>query len=322
MQNRLVLLDSGVIMPGSRWWSPLCEIAEVVNYDDTPLALIGERCSGAQMLLTNKTPLDAALIDSMPELRYIGVMATGYNNVDVLAAARRGIAVTNVPAYSTASVAQLTIAHLLNITTRVAHYSSGVRRGLWSSCGAFSYCDEPLTELAGKRLGIVGLGSIGQAVARIAQALGMAVTAFTSKSEQQLQGLGVAKAASLDELLSSSDVVTLHCPLTGSTRHLIDERALALMKPTAILINTSRGAVVSEKALAHALKNGVIAAAAIDVMEQEPPEAHSPLFELDNCYVTPHVGWASTEAQKRLIDTIIANVKAFVSGAPQNVVNL
>ncbi len=317
--DNIVVLDAYVSNAGDMHWDALQRLAPCKMWDRTAPSEVVERAAQATIVLTNKVCIDEPLMAQLPHLRYIGVMATGYNIVDVAAACRRGIVVTNVPAYSTASVAQLTIAHLLNISCQVHHYALESRQGVWSRNPDFSYVNTAVFEMAGKTLGIVGLGQIGSAVARIALAMGMRVQALTSKSPQTLAAMGVTAAPSLQHLLATSDVVSLHCPLTAANRHVIDAAALACMKPTAILLNTSRGPLVDEAALAHALRTGGIMAAGIDVMEQEPPRLDNELLQLSNCYVTPHIGWATTEARQRMMDIIVANVAAFLSGHPINV---
>ena len=255
----------------------------------------------------------------LPRLKYVGVQATGYNVVDVEAARRYGITVTNIPAYSTDSVAQMVMAHLLGITQNVGYYAQQNRAGRWGANPDFCYWDTPLIELAGKQMGIIGLGRTGSAVARLAQAFGMRVAAYTSKPQGELPE-GVDKV-SLDELFSTSDVVSLHCPLVPATQGLVNAERLAMMKPTAILINTARGPVVDEQALADALNRGVIYAAGIDVLCEEPPRGDSPLLKARNCFVTPHIAWATIEARTRLLDICEANLRAFCEGHPQNVVS-
>ena len=254
----------------------------------------------------------------LPRLRYIGVQATGYNIIDVEAARRHGIIVTNIPAYSTDSVAQMVMAHLLNITQSVDYYALQNRAGRWDTNLDFCYWDNPLIELSGKQMGLVGLGRTGMAVARLAAAFGMHVAAYTSKSQSELPE-GVEKL-SLDALFATSDVVSLHCPLTPDTHHLVDARRLALMKPTAILVNTARGSIVDERALADALNGGTLYAAGIDVLCEEPPRGDSPLLHVRNCFVTPHIAWATIEARTRLLQICEANLRAFIEGHPQNVV--
>ena len=251
--------------------------------------------------------------------KYIGVLATGYNVVDIAAASQRGIVVTNVPAYSTDSVAQMVFAHLLTVTNHAEHYARQVRQGRWSASTDFCFWDSPLTELSGKTFGIVGLGHIGQQVARIAQGFGMHVVACTSKSAGQLPS-GVVKVA-LDELFSQSDVLSLHCPLTADTHHLVNARTLATMKPSAILINTGRGPLVDECATAEALSQGRLAAYCADVLTEEPPQSGSPLMTCPNAFITPHIAWATLEARQRLIAVATDNVQAFLSGRGQNVVS-
>ena len=269
-------------------------------------------------MLTNKTVLDAETLSALPALRYIGVLATGYNVVDTAAASARGIVVTNIPAYSTASVAQMVFAHLLTIVQRVEHYTEQARNGVWSGKPDFCYWDTPLWELCGKQMGIVGLGNIGQAVARIALSMGMTVAAVTSKQPQDLME-GIRKV-NLEELLRTSDVVTLHCPLNAETRELINKETLEWMKPTAVLINTGRGGLVNGDDLAEALNRGQIYAAGIDVMPEEPPVASHPLLQAKNCFITPHVAWATKEARIRLMKQAVDNLKAFLNHQPINVV--
>ena len=312
----IVVLDAHAGNPGDLSWDALEALGECHIYPRTPKNLIVKRAIDAHIVLTNKVVFDRELISQLPNLRYIGVIATGYNIVDIEAARERGIVVTNVPAYSTASVAQLAIAHMLNIANQVQHYTIEAREGVWSRCLDYSYTSTPLIELADKTLGIVGLGNIGKAVAQIAMAMGMKVTAFTSKAQEDLPQ-GITKV-DLDTLFATSDVVSLHCPLTPTTRHLVNRERIAMMKPTAILINTSRGPLVDERELALALHEGRIAAAGVDVLEQEPPPFDCPLLSAPNCYFTPHIAWATREARERLMDVVVANVKAFLDGTPQN----
>lgn len=298
-------------------WEWLKEIGEYEIYDRTQPAELIARASDADALLTNKTILNAEAISQLPKLRYIGVLATGYNVVDVQYATERGIVVTNIPAYSTMSVAQMAFAHILNITQHVEHYAKQNSNGKWSSCADFSYADTPLTELCGKTIGIVGLGNTGMATARIALAMGMKVIALTSKKELPDGICQVTK----NDLFAQSDIVSLHCPLTEQTKHIVAENTLSLMKPTAILINTGRGPLVDENALANALKNNKIAAAGLDVLSHEPPEPNNPLLSLSNCYITPHIAWATAEARHRLMQIATNNLRAFANGNSINVVN-
>ncbi len=258
-------------------------------------------------------------MEQLPRLRYIGVLATGYNVVDIEAARERGIAVTNVPAYSTESVAQMVFAHLLTVTNRTEHYAIQNRTGRWSSNPDFCYWDAPLTELAGKTFGIVGLGNIGQRVAAIANAFAMNVVAYTSKPADELPQY--IRKRTLDELLAESDVLSLHCPLTPDTQHLINSETLQRMKPSAILINTGRGPLVNDQDVADALNTNRLRAFCADVLTEEPPKADNPLLECENAFITPHIAWASCEARVRLLDVAINNVKAFVEGKPQNIIN-
>ena len=317
---KIVVLDAYTGNPGDLSWQPMRELGELILYDRTPPELIIERGREADAILINKVVITREMMEQWPRLRYIGVIATGFNIVDIVAARDHGIVVTNVPAYSTPSVAQLAIAHLLNICCQVQHYTDEVRDGMWSRCPDFSFTDTRLMEVAGKRIGIVGFGQIGQAVARIAQALGMTVTAYTSKAASELPE-GVAKAESLDALVSECDVVSLHCPLNDDTRGMIDRRRLWMMKPTAILLNTARGPLIDDAALAEALHEGRIMAAGLDVMGQEPPAADNPLLTAPNCYFTPHIAWASAEARARLMVVITRNLKTFMEGHPENQVN-
>ena len=315
----IVILDAHTANPGDLSWAELERLGNVTVYDRTPAADTVTRCLDADIVLTNKVCLGRQEVERLPRLKYIGVLATGYNVVDIAAASQRGIVVTNVPAYSTDSVAQMVFAHLLTVTNHAEHYARQVRQGRWSASTDFCFWDSPLTELSGKTFGIVGLGHIGQQVARIAQGFGMHVVASTSKSAGQLPP-GVGKAA-LGELFSLSDVLSLHCPLTVDTRHLVNARTLAMMKPSAILINTGRGPLVDECATAEALSQGRLAAYCADVLTEEPPRSGSPLMACPNAFITPHIAWATLEARQRLIAVATDNVRAFLSGRGQNVVS-
>ena len=317
---KITVLDGFTLNPGDLSWEQLENLGELTVYDRTSPEMVVERACGSEIVLTNKVVLDRTILDRLPDLKYIGVLATGYNVVDVESAREKGIVVTNIPAYSTDSVAQMVFALLLAVTNRVETFTAKNRIGRWSDSVDFCYWDAPLTELAGKYFGIVGLGNIGRKVAVIARAFGMKVLALTSKDKNELPE-GVEKAASLQDLLSRSDVVSLHCPLTDETRSLINSSTLKMMKPSAILINTGRGPLIDESDVAEALKEGVIAAAAVDVLTTEPPKADNPLLSAPNCYITPHVAWASTEARRRLMDIATANVAAFLTGNPRNRVN-
>ena len=315
---RIVILDGYTANPGDLSWEPLREIGELTVYDRTRPEETVERARDAEIVLTNKVCLRRQELDVLPRLRYIGVLATGYNVVDIDAARERGIVVTNVPAYSTKSVAQMVFAHLLTVTNRTEHYAVQNREGRWAANSDFCYWDTDLTELAGKTFGIVGLGNIGRRVAEIALAFGMKVVARTSKSASEMP-LGVEKR-SLTELLRESDVVSLHCPLTDGTHHLINRQTLREMKPSAILINTGRGPLVDEQDVADALNGNRLSAYCADVLSEEPPHADSPLLQCPNAFITPHIAWATKEARQRLIDVAVNNVKAFVNKHPQNAV--
>ena len=315
---KIVILDGYSADPGDLSWEELEQMGELTVYDRTSPSETVQRAANADVVLTNKVVLDREKIAQLPRLKYIGVLATGYNVVDIEAAHERGIVVTNVPAYSTESVAQMVFAHLLTVTNRTEHYAIQNRSGRWSASPDFCYWDFPLMELAGKTIGIVGLGNIGRRVAEIALAFGMKVKAVTSKSQEQLPA-GIEKA-DLQTLLSSADVLSLHCPLTANTRHLINADTLRLMKPTAILINTGRGPLIDDQAVANALQEGLLGAFCADVLTTEPPSSNNPLLSQPNAFITPHIAWASTEARTRLLQIAIANVRAFASGKPQNTV--
>ena len=315
---KIVILDGYSADPGDLSWEELEQMGEVTVYDRTSPSETVQRAANADVVLTNKVVLDREKIAQLPRLKYIGVLATGYNVVDIDAAHERGIIVTNVPAYSTESVAQMVFAHLLTVTNRTEHYAIQNRSGRWAASPDFCYWDFPLMELAGKTIGIVGLGNIGHRVAEIALAFGMKVKAVTSKSQEQLPA-GIEKA-DLQTLLSSGDVLSLHCPLTTNTRHLINADTLRLMKPTAILINTGRGPLIDDQAVANALQEGLLGAFCADVLTTEPPSSNNPLLSQPNAFITPHIAWASTEARTRLLQIAIANVRAFASGKPQNTV--
>ena len=315
---KIVILDGYSADPGDLSWEELEQMGELTVYDRTSPSETVQRAAEADVVLTNKVVLDREKIAQLPRLKYIGVLATGYNVVDIEAAHERGIIVTNVPAYSTESVAQMVFAHLLTVTNRTEHYAIQNRSGRWAASPDFCYWDFPLMELAGKTFGIVGLGNIGRRVAEIALAFGMKVKAVTSKSQEQLPA-GIEKA-DLQTLLSSADVLSLHCPLTANTRHLINADTLRLMKPTAILINTGRGPLIDDQAVANALQEGLLGAFCADVLTTEPPSSNNPLLSQPNAFITPHIAWASTEARTRLLQIAIANVRAFASGKPQNTV--
>lgn len=317
---KIVILDGYTLNPGDLSWEPLKELGEVTVYERTAPKDVCKRVEGAEVVFTNKVVLDEAVLEKLPSLKYIGVLATGYNVVDVAAAARKGIVVTNIPAYSTSSVAQMAFAHILNIVQRVGYYAQEVSNGKWSRQADFSFWDAPLHELDGKKIGIIGFGNTGRATARISVGFGLDVYVYTSKSAMELPA-DVHKCPSMDELFRKCDIVSLHCPLTETTRELVDARKLELMKPSAILINTGRGGLVNEQDLADALNSGKIAAAGLDVLSSEPPRADNPLLKARNCFITPHQAWATKEARVRLMQLAVNNLKAFLEGKPVNVVN-
>lgn len=315
----IVILDGFSVTQTDLGWQPLEALpnCHVTVYERTAAQQTIERCREADAVLTNKVVLDKEVLAALPRLRYIGVLATGYNVVDTAAARQQGIVVTNIPAYSTPSVAQLVFAHLLNVTNSVAHYAIENSKGRWTQSPDFLWMDTPLKELAGKTFAIRGMGNIGTQVAQIAQAFGMRVLAVTHRDDLPA---GIEKAEWY-EALQQADVVSLHCPLTDETRNLMNATSLRQMKPTAILINTGRGPLVDEEAVALALQEGRLAAYCADVLCQEPPQPTCPLLSAPRCYLTPHIGWASREARQRLIRTATDNLQAFVEGHPQNVVN-
>ena len=315
---KIVILDGYTANPGDLSWDELKTMGELTVYDRTSKSETVERAAEADIVLTNKVIIGRQEMDQLPRLKYIGVLATGYNVVDIEAAHQRGITVTNVPAYSTESVAQMVFAHLLTVTNRTEHYAQENRQGRWTANKDFCYWDFPHMELAGKLFGIVGLGNIGQRVAAIAHAFGMKVCAYTSKSAEQLPDY--MQKLPLTDILSACDIVSLHCPLTPATHHLINRQTLQQMKPSAILINTGRGPLVDDQAVADALAEGKLAAFCADVLTEEPPKATNPLLKQPNAYITPHIAWASTEARVRLLAVAISNIRSFVNGHPQNIV--
>ena len=319
-KSNIAILDGFTVNPGDLSWDAFKEMGNLIVYDRTAPSEVVERAADADIVLTNKVVLDRAVIESLPRLKYIGVLATGYNVVDLQAAASRGVVVTNIPAYSSDSVAQMTFAHILNITNRVEHYAQLNANGRWTVNPDFCYWDTPLTELSGKVLGVVGLGNIGSKVARIARDFGMDVFALTSKDSTSLPE-GIQKTT-LDGLLAVSDVITLPCPLNDNTREIICAKTIAKMKQGAIVINTGRGPLVNEDDVAEALNSGHLGGYGADVLFSEPPTPDNPLLQAPNAYITPHIAWATTEARIRLVEAAAQNVKAFLEGAPVNVVNL
>ena len=315
---KIVVLDGYAANPGDLSWDELKSLGECIVYDRTTPSEVTERAAGADILLTNKVVLNADTIAALPHLKYIGVLATGYNVVDIAAAKERGIVVTNLPAYRPHTVDQKVFAHILNIDQQVQHYTDEVRKGRWSSNPDFCFWDTPLIELRGKKIGIIGLGQTGYNTARIAIGFGMEVHAYTSKSTFQLPP--EIRKTELDELFANCDIISLHCPLTDSTRELVNAARLKQMKPNAILINTGRGPLINEQDLADALHNGTILAAGLDVLSQEPPRPDTPLLTAKNCYITPHIAWASAAARERLMQIMLDNVKAYLDGKVINAV--
>lgn len=311
---KIVILDGYTENPGDLTWESFEALGEVSCYERTDAKQVAERIKGAEIVITNKTAITAEMMDADPQLRYIGVLATGYDVVDVSAAQERGIALSNVPDYGTKTVAQYAIALLLEVCSRVGHHSQAVKQGRWSAQPDWCFWDYPLIELAGKTMGIIGFGRIGQATAAIARALGMQVIYSDPILAKQKEYRRVEQ----EELLRVSDVVVLHCPLTPENHALINEHTLTLMKPSAILINNARGALIDEAALAQALRQKTIYAAALDVAGQEPIAADHPLLSLDNCILTPHISWASHEARARIMQIAADNVAAFLKGQKSN----
>jgi glycerate dehydrogenase len=318
MIMNIVVIDGFVLNPGDLSWQGLEQLGHCNFYDRTSVDQVVERTRDAEIIITNKVEFDQNVIAQLPKLRYIGVSATGYNIIDIAAADARGIVVTNVPGYSTYSVAQMTFALLLELTNHVALHADSVHAGEWSTKSDFSYWKRQLIELCGLTIGIVGFGSIGKIVANLALALGMQVLVHSRTAREAQPGLRFVELAAL---LRQSDVVSLHCPLTPETIQLINSETLSLMKPGALLINTSRGGLIAESSLAEALNTGRIAGAGLDVLDKEPPDKNNPLLGAKNCIITPHIAWASFAARERLLNQAVANVAAFLAGNRQNCVN-
>lgn len=316
---KLVILDGYALNPGDLNWAPLQALADCVIYDRTSEAEIVTRASDAEIILTNKAPLRASTLAQLPALKYVGVLASGYDVIDTEAATHRNISVTNVPEYSTRSVAQMVFALLLELTNHTDAHAEAVRKGEWSRCLDWCFRKAPVIELAGKTMGIVGYGRIGRQVAQIAHAMGMRVIATSGRTPAAIPA-GVERRP-LDGMLAEADVVSLHCPLTPATRGMIDASRIALMKSSAFLINTARGALIVEPDLAEALNSGRLAGAALDVLSAEPPAQSNPLLTAKNCLITPHIAWATFEARARLIQAAAENLAAWLGGRPQNVVN-
>ena len=316
---KIVILDGHTLNPGDLSWEGLSKFGELKAYERTPPELVAERCAEAEVIITNKAIVTRETINSLPALRYIGVTATGVNIVDCKAATERSIPVTNVPGYGPRSVAQMTFAHILNFTQQTAHHANEVSKGRWSNCPDFCFTDFPLVELDGLVLGILGYGDIGKESARIGRAFGMEVIAHSRSLTESIPG--EVEAVDLSELFVRSDVLSLHCPLTPETEKVVNAESLASMKPSAFLINTGRGPLVDEQALANTLNGGKLAGAGLDVLSTEPPPPDNPLIGAKNCIVTPHIAWATLAARKRLLDITVANLKAFLEGVPKNIVN-
>ncbi len=320
---KIVVLDGYTLNPGDLDWGPLARLGELTVHDRTPADRIVERAQGAEIVLTNKVVFGREILDALPALRYIGVTATGYNVVDLQAVRERGITVTNVPAYSTPAVVEMVFALVLELARETGHHARLVREGRWSACEDFSFQDRPQIELSGRTMGIVGFGAIGRGVARVAEAFGLKVLVHTAHPEKYRDDAAgrALDFVDLDTLFAQSDIVTLHCPLTPETHGMVDARRLALMKKGTYLINTGRGPLVDEAALAEALEAGMIAGAGLDVLSEEPPPCGNPLLRARNCIVTPHIAWATRASRERLLNIAARNVEAFIAGRPQNVVS-
>ena len=317
---KIVVLDGYALNPGDLSWDAVKDLGDLKVYDRTPPDEILARASGAEILLTNKTPIREQAIRQLPQLKYIGVLATGYNIIDVDAASRNNIVVANIPDYGSYSVAQLTFALLLELCHHVQRHSDSVREGKWASSMDWCYWNYPLVELAGKTMGIIGFGNIGQKVGDMAASFGMSVLGAARKQSNQLHRKNF-RWASVDEILQESDVVSIHCPLTPETKGLINARSVRTMKPSSFLLNTSRGPIIVDEDLSEALNADIIAGAGIDVLSVEPPHENNPLFTAKNCIITPHIAWATKEARERLMKMAVTNLHAFLNGNPVNVVS-
>jgi len=317
---KIVVLDGYPLNSGDLSWEGFKRLGEVVIYDRTPIDKIIEHAKGAEVVITNKVPIGETEISNLPSLKYIGVIATGYNIIDIEAAMKKQIVVTNVPGYSTASVVQLTFALLLELCLNVQRHSDSVRDGKWAQSPDFSFWDYPLIELSGKTIGIIGFGTIGQQVADVATAFGMNILGNSRRQTDQSHRENF-KWMDIPELLEKSDVVSLHCPLTPETEGLINRESLKNMKSSAFLINTARGPIINDQDLADALNNGIIGGAGIDVLSVEPPEKDNPLFKAKNCLITPHIAWATIEARTRVMNIAVDNLSSFINGKSENIVN-
>ena len=312
-QERIVLLDGFTLNPGDLDWSGFEALGALEVYDRTPSDKIVERIGDAAIVVTNKTPIDSKVLDACPNIRYIGVLATGYNVVDVAAASARGIVVTNIPTYGTTAVAQYVFALLLELCHHVGEHSKAVKAGRWAASEDFCFWDYPLIELAGKTMGIIGLGRIGRSTARIASALGMRVLAFDAYEDPSAAAEGIVYAQ-LDDVLRNADVISLHCPLTDQTKGMVNRQSISRMKDGVLIINTSRGPLIVEKDLAEALDSGKVGGAAVDVVATEPPATDNPLIASETCIVTPHIAWDPRESRKRLMDIAVDNLAVFLQG--------
>lgn len=317
---KIVILDAYTTNPGDLSWEKFSEFGELTVYDYTPEDLIIERCKDAEIIIDNKVVLTKEILDKLPKLKYIGMLSTGFNVIDITAAKSNGITVCNVPTYSTAAVAQLTFALILEIYNQVGLHSEAVHNGEWTSCRDFCFQKTPLVELSNKTIGLIGYGKIGTAVAKIADAFSMNILCYVPSKKSQ-PNFKSFRFVTLDELAAQSDIVSLHCPLTPETTGIINKNFISKMKKNAIVINTSRGPAIDEQALADALNNGIIAGAGVDVLSTEPPKENNPLLSCSKCFITPHIAWAGYETRNRLVGVVYDNLKAFLSGEPINVVN-
>lgn len=318
--HKIVVLDGYTLNPGDLSWKSLKDLGEVEVYDRTPEADVIRRIGDSDIVLTNKTPLTEETFKSCPKIRYVGCLATGYNVIDVKAAASRGIVVTNIPAYGTEAVAQFTMALLLEIASKVGLHSEAVKKGQWSECPDFCFWNAPLMELSGKTMGIIGFGAIGQSVAKKAQAFGMEVLAYRRNPDKSMESEH-CHMADLEKIYTESDVITLHCPLTPDNERMINKETLSKMKDGVILINTGRGKLIEEQDLKEALDQGKVAGAGVDVVSTEPVRPDNPLLSAKNLWMTPHIAWAPKETRQRLMDMMIENIKAYLSGNPVNEVH-
>ena len=317
---KIVVLDGYTENPGDLSWSGMEQLGEVTVYDRTPAELIVERIGDAEVIYTNKTPVSRSTLEACPAIKYIGVLATGYNVVDVEAAKEKGVLVSNIPSYGTEAVAQFTIALLLELCHHIGDHSQCVMQGDWTRSEDFCFWNYPLTELAGKTMGIIGFGRIGQATAKIAQALGMNILACSRSKDNGLES-ETCRYADLDELLMNSDVISLHCPLLPETQGIINKDNIAKMKDNVMILNSSRGSLIVEEDLMEALNSGKAGGAAVDVVSVEPMKADNPLLKAKNCIITPHIAWAPKETRQRLMAIAVNNLKSYIEGQPENVVN-